>query len=67
MITVQTRDSSGAQQASRPYGNEASDIVLHSAGGQSQGGFCAGWDFFPNLPQSDLSASSQLRSNWDAN
>lgn len=41
MITVQTRDSSGAQQASRPYGNEASDIVLHSAGGWSQGGFCA--------------------------
>lgn len=41
MITVQTRDSSGAQQASGPYGNETSDIVLHSAGGQSKGGFCA--------------------------
>jgi hypothetical protein len=32
MITVQTRDSSGTQQVSGPYGNEASDIVLHSAG-----------------------------------
>lgn len=35
MITVQTRDSSGAQQASGPYGNETSDIVLHSAGGRA--------------------------------
>lgn len=33
MIPVQTRDSSGAQQVSGPYGNETSDIVLHSAGG----------------------------------
>lgn len=41
MITVQTGDSSGAQQASGPYGNETSDIVLHSAGGRSEGGFCA--------------------------
>lgn len=41
MITVQTRDSSGAQQASGPYGNETSDIVRHSAGGLSEGGFCA--------------------------
>lgn len=67
MITVQTRDSSGAQQASGPYGNQTSDIVLHSAGGLSEGGFCAGWDFFHNLPAPDPSASSRLFSNWDAN
>lgn len=54
MITVQTRDSSGAQQASGPYGNETSDIVLHSAGGRSKGGFCAWWDFFHNLPHQTL-------------
>lgn len=67
MITVQTQDSSGAQQASGPYGNETSDIVLHSAGGQALGGFCALWDFFHNLPATDPSASSWLLSNWDAN
>lgn len=67
MITVQTQDSSGAQQASGPYGNETSDIVLHSAGGRSNEGFCAWWDFFHNLPAPDPSASSGLFSNWDAN
>lgn len=39
MITVQTRDSSGAQQVSGPYGNETSDIVLYSAGGQGRKAF----------------------------
>lgn len=39
MITVQTRDSSGAQQVSGPYGNETSYIVLHSAGGQGREAF----------------------------
>lgn len=41
MITVQTGDSSGAQQVSGPYGNEASDIVLHSAGGQGRRLLCS--------------------------
>lgn len=67
MITVPTRDSCGAQQAPGPYGNETSEMVLHSAGGRAPGGFCAGWDFFPNLPAADPSASSLLLSNWDAN
>lgn len=39
MITEQTRDSSGAQQVSGPYGNKTSDIVLHSAGGQGPEAF----------------------------
>lgn len=28
---------------------------------------CAWWDFFPNLPATDLTASSWLFPNWDAN